>query len=254
MTLNATKIAALTEGRYHIKVLEETDSTNARLKALAKEGAPEGTALFAISQTAGRGRMGRSFFSPKGSGLYFSLLLRPKGAADGLKITAAAGVAVAEAVKETLGMAISVKWVNDLYYKDKKVCGILAEAALGEGGMEYCVLGIGLNVFAPQEGFGELQSIAGALLDEAQEGLLERLAACILDRYFDWYGKLSSPALMEEYRARSFLQGRSVTALRGEEKFRGTVEGIDEEGALLLRVGEELIPLRSGEVRLEDYR
>lgn len=255
MTLNATKIAALTQGRYHIKVLQETDSTNARLKAMASEGVPEGTALFALSQTAGRGRMGRSFFSPAGSGLYFSVLLRPQGIADGLKITAAAGVAVAEAVKDVLGIDLSIKWVNDLYLQDKKVCGILAESATdGKGSFAWCVLGIGLNVVAPKEGFGELEPIAGALLKEGKEDLLERLAAGILDRFFDWYGKLNSPALMASYRARSFLQGKTVTALRGEEKLRGTVEGIDDEGALLLRVGEERLPLQSGEVRLEDYR
>ncbi len=255
MSIDKAKIAALAKGRYHIETVDRTDSTNRQMRAMAEAGAPEGAALFALSQTAGRGRLGRSFFSPAGSGLYFSVLLRPQGIADGLKITAAAGVAVAEAVQEVLGLELSIKWVNDLYYQNKKVCGILAESALdGKGGFAWCVLGIGLNVFAPEGGFGELQKIAGALLEERQEGLLEALAAAILDRFFGWYKKLESPALMEAYRARSFLQGKTVTALRGEERIRGTVEGIDDAGALLLRAGEELFTLRSGEVQLEDYR
>lgn len=255
MSLDALKIAALTEGRYHIKTVAQTDSTNNQLRQEAIEGAPEGTALFAAHQTAGRGRMGRSFFSPEGSGLYFSVLLRPQGVASGMKITAAAGVAVAEAVRDVLGLELSIKWVNDLYYKNRKVCGILAESATdGQGGFAWCVLGIGLNVFAPEGGFGELSSIAGALLDQRQEGILERLAAAILDRFFAWYDKLEEPSLMEAYRSRSFLQGRTVTACRGEQRLRGTVAGIDEDGALLLQIGEDLIPLQSGEVQLEDYR
>ncbi len=255
MNLNGTKIAALSKGRYHIKVVGETDSTNRQLRELAQEGAPEGTALFACAQTAGRGRLGRNFFSPAGTGLYFSVLLRPQGVADGMKITAAAGVAVVEAVREVLGLALSIKWVNDLYFKNKKVCGILAESAMDStGGFAWCVLGIGLNVFAPKEGFGDLKEIAGALLEEEQPGVLERLAAAILDRFFDWYARLDSPALMEAYRSRSFLQGKVVTAVRGEEKLRGRVEGIDEDGALLLRVDGTLCALQSGEVQLEGYR
>ena len=253
--LDVQKIIALAKGDYHIELLEETDSTNRQLRMLAEEGAPEGSVLFALHQTAGKGRMGRKFFSPAGSGLYFSVLLRPS-VADGMKITAAAGVAVAQAVREVLGIDLSIKWVNDLYLKNKKVCGILAESAMnGQGGFEYCILGIGLNVFEPQGWEDALDQIAGALLPADRADVMEALAAAILDRFFDWYQNLSSPQLMEEYRSRSFLQGKRVVAVQGEKRIGGVVQGISDGGELLLQADDgALLALCSGEVRLEDYR
>ncbi len=231
------------------------DSTNRALKERAAEGAPEGTVLLADRQTAGRGRMGRSFYSPAGSGLYFSVLLRPR-VADPLKITVAAGVAVAEAVQKVLGIDLKIKWVNDLYLANRKVCGILAEGAAAESGLAWCVLGIGLNVYQPQEGFGELNEIAGALLDAApQTELRAELAAEILNCFFAYYHDLTDPAILTEYRRRSYLQGKTVTAHRGDEVFRGKVIGIGEDAELLLqREDGETVALSSGEVRLEDYR
>lgn len=256
--LSSQKIAAFAKGEYHIAVVDEIDSTNRAVRAMAETEAPEGTVLFAEQQTAGKGRMGRSFFSPAGSGLYFSVLLRPQGkVADPLKITAAAGVAVAEAAEAVLGIDLQIKWVNDLYLADKKVCGILAEGAFdANGGLSYCVLGIGINVFAPKEGFGALEPIAGALAEEPQEAdLRARLAAAVLDRFFDWYPRLADGALMAQYRQRSYLQDRWVTALRGAERIEGRVVGIREDGALLLEdANGARHAFLSGEVQLENYR
>lgn len=238
-----------------IETVPVIDSTNRAVKELAEQGKPEGYVLFAEQQTAGRGRLGRSFFSPPGSGLYFSVLLRPKNA-DPLKITVAAGVAVARAVQQVLGIELQIKWVNDLYLNRKKVCGILAEGSLSEQGLDYCVLGIGLNVFAPEGGFGEWQKIAGSLLNETPDnGVRGRLAAAILHHFFALYNDLGDPALLAEYRRRSYLQGKTVTAVRGAERFRATVVGIGEEAELLLQKenGEQLA-FSSGEVQLEDYR
>lgn len=254
--MDLQKIIAHCKGDYHIELLEETDSTNRQLRKLAEGGAPEGSVLFALHQTAGKGRMGRKFFSPEGSGLYFSILLRPQEIANGMKITAAAGVAVAQAVRDVLGIDLSIKWVNDLYLGNKKVCGILAEGAMdGQGKFNYCILGIGLNVFEPQGWEDGLDQIAGALLHQTKGDVLEVLAAAILERFFDWYQNLSDPQLMEEYRNRSFLQGKRVAAVVGEQRIVGVVEGISDEGELLLKTESgELRALCSGEVRLEDYR
>ncbi|MBQ6824868.1 MAG: biotin--[Clostridia bacterium] len=228
------------------------DSTNRVVKERAEAGEPEGLVYFAEAQTAGRGRLGRSFFSPAGSGLYFSVLLRPKGI-DPLKITVLAGVAVARAAEEVLGLDLQIKWVNDLYYKNKKVCGILAEGALSAGGLDYCVLGIGVNVFAPPAGFGELDAIAGALVEGAPENTLRgRLAASILNHFFALYERQES--VLEEYRRRSYLQGKTVTAVRGNQRFPAKVVGIGEDYALLLETAEGILALSSGEVQLEDYR
>lgn len=216
-----------------ISVVPVTDSTNKDVRALAEQGAAEGAVVFARAQTAGRGRLGRSFFSPEGSGLYFSILLRPK-AGDALRITAAAGVAVARAVEEVLGLDLQIKWVNDLYYRGKKVCGILAEGVCApEGGLAYCVLGIGINVAAPEAGFGALDAIAGALLQEADDALLGKLGAAVLNHFFALYEDLSAPAMMREYQSRSFLQGKKILLSRGGEEIPCRVTGISDEGALL---------------------
>ncbi|MBQ7935006.1 MAG: biotin--[Clostridia bacterium] len=256
--LFAFEIQGFAKGDYAITVLPETDSTNRVVKTLAEEGAPEGTAVFAKSQTAGYGRQGRAFFSPKGTGLYFSVLLRPeKGMADASKITVTAAVAVAQAVEEILGISLSIKWVNDLYYHNKKVCGILSQGAvdLEGGGLAYCVLGIGLNVFTPKGGFGSLSPIAGALLDEEPNGsLLARLGATVLDRFFALYQQAEFAPCLEEYRSRSFLTGKEVTILRGADRFAGKVLGIDDTGALLVEQKGKTLAFSSGEIALENYR
>lgn len=243
---------------YQIRVLPTVTSTNQVVKELAEQGAPEGTVVLAESQTAGRGRQSRSFVSPKGSGIYLSVLLRPrKGMQDALRITAAAGVAVARAVQETLGLELKIKWVNDLYYQNKKVCGILSEGAvdLESGGLAYCVLGIGLNVYQPAGGFGELEHRVGALLAEKPVGACRaRVAAAVLDRFFDLYEKLNDPEMMREYQRRSFLQGKTVTVVRGGEEFRCRVIGISDNAELLVQLknGEERA-FSSGEIKVEDY-
>ena len=249
-----TQIQRLLKRDCRVTVVPVIDSTNRAVKEQAGEGAPEGTVLVADRQTAGRGRMGRSFFSPAGYGLYFSVLLRPKKA-DPLKITVAAGVAVAEAVKAVFDIDLRIKWVNDLYLRDRKVCGILAEGAASENGLDWCVLGIGVNVYAPQEGFGELEQIAGALLPQKKEDRRAELAAAILNRFFEVYENLNHPGVLEAYRERSYLQGKTVTAHRGDEVFEGKVIGIGDEAELLLQKDDgEIVALSSGEVRLENYR
>lgn len=251
----ADKIKKYLKRDCPVEVVPVIDSTNRALKEQAEQGAPEGIVLLAEQQTAGRGRMGRSFFSPAGSGLYFSVLLRPQKG-DALWITVAAGVAVARAVKQVLGMELQIKWVNDLYLENKKVCGILAEGAATAEGLDWCVLGIGLNVYAPREGFGELEKIAGALLRETPDDELRaQLTAAILDHFFALYQHLGDPQLLAEYRRRSYLQGKTVTAVRGNERFRGTVAGISDDAELLLRLENgEILALSSGEVQLADYR
>lgn len=221
------------KGDYRIAVVPKTASTNQDLRTLAKEGVPEGTVLFAEEQSAGRGRLGRSFFSPKGSGLYFSILLRPQKG-DAVKLTAAAGVAVARAVKAVLEIDLSIKWVNDLYYHEKKVCGILAEGVIDpKGGFEYCILGIGINVASPKEGFGELSQKAGALLCKTDDRQRAALAVAVLDHFFAIYRDLDGSDFMKEYQDRSFLQGKKIVLVRGAEEIPCRVEGIREDGALL---------------------
>ena len=167
--------------RYFLHVHDTVTSTNTLLRELAQQDAPEGTVVLANAQTAGRGRCGRVFYSPCRSGIYMSLLLRPKlPVEETLFITAAAAVSAADAINAAAGVRTRIKWVNDIYLQERKVCGILTEGALDlENGMlRYAVLGIGINIAPPEDGFPpELSGIAGSLFPDGQvpEGFADKL-------------------------------------------------------------------------------
>jgi len=251
---HAEEIERLTGGQFCPAVVWKTSSTNTELRRMAEDGAPHGTVLIACCQKGGRGRMGRSFYSETG-GLYLSLLLRPKTAAErGGDITGVAAVAVAEAVEAVTGKQTYIKWVNDLFCDGKKVCGILTEAAVSlEGGQfTYAVVGIGLNVYSPKVGFPkELADIAGSLYpcDEIQSGLINRLAAEILCRFDELYQTPDNA--LEGYKRRCFLIGPQVTAVRGTEERCVNVLDVAEDYCLIVEDEEgKRHLLNSGEVRV----
>ena len=239
-----------------LRVSGEIDSTNAALKRLAEEGAPEGLALIAEAQTQGRGRMGRRFYSPGQTGLYLSLLLRPRGAdfSPGA-LTAGAAVAVAEAIESVTGRQAQIKWVNDLMLADKKVCGILTEGALDceTGRLRYAVLGIGVNLCAPPGGFPEdLREIAGALYADGRGAALRcRLAAEILDRLWALYARLpDTGSFLEAYRARCCLLGRPICILTPDAPPQNAVAlAVEPDFSLLVELPDGTKQtLRAGEV------
>ncbi|MDO4553278.1 MAG: biotin--[acetyl-CoA-carboxylase] ligase [Bacillota bacterium] len=242
---------------FQIRAVPVTGSTNDDLKALAAAGAPEGTVLAAEAQTGGKGRLGRSFFAPAGSGVYFSLLLRPRcRAEEAIFITTAAAVAVCEAVEALAGGRAEIKWVNDIWREGRKVCGILTEAAadLESGALEYAVLGIGVNLREPERGFPrELRDVAGALFknEEPPREARSRLTAEILKRFWAYYLELEKKTFLEPYRKRSLLPGREVLVLRGEESRKALALEVDERCRLLVRYedGTEEA-LSSGEVSI----
>lgn len=235
-----------------ILVYDTVTSTNTVAKRLLTEGEKAPAVVLADSQTQGRGRLGRSFFSPARTGLYLSILLRPKGDMEALsRITIAAAVAVAEAIEALTELKPQIKWVNDLFLDGKKICGILSEAIsdFESGRVESVVVGIGVNVKAPEEGFPlELREIAGGL--KAPSGLTRNhLAAEIISRFLSWMERLSDPMLLEAYRSRSFLLGQEIRyEWQGREE-TGRAEAIDEQGRLLVRLPDGTSrSLRSGEV------
>ncbi len=234
----------------HIEHYAVLDSTNAFVRARAADGEGAGLVVVADRQTAGRGRLGRSFFSPPGCGLYLSVLLRPAlGAQDALLLTTATAVAVAEAIEAVTGQAVGIKWVNDLYLAGRKVCGILAESAItASGRLDYAVIGIGVNVRAPEGGFpDELRGIAGSLLPADAPDLRPALTDAILARLLPAVDALPARTHLAAYRARSTLIGQTVTVLPGGEL--AEVEGIDDEARLVLRCADgTLRALSSGEV------
>lgn len=235
-------------------------STNTVLREAAEQGVPEWTVLVAEKQTAGRGRCGHTFWSPEGTGLYLSVLLRPLLTPEqaAYLLTPLAAVAAARAVEAVSERTAAVKWVNDIYCDNKKVCGILAEARTDAqtGRLQYEVIGAGFNVWAPREGFpAELDNRAGAVLLQAEELARERLAAAFLNELQALYSSLPHNHVYEEYRERCFRLGREITVLKNGEEQPATVEDITEKYALRVRLADgRLCDLNAGEISVRPCR
>ena len=238
----------------------EVTSTNMLVKQKGLSGEPEGYLLVAESQTAGRGRLGRTFVSPA-NGIYMSLLLRPAcSPSEALRITPVAAVAVAEAITEISGRRAEIKWVNDIYMDDRKVCGILTESVLSaeSEGLSFAVLGIGINVSEPEGGFPEeIKEIAGAIYEykKAPEGFRERLIAEIWNRFMAYYENLADPENAEKYRALSMMPGRAITVFSDYLSGKGreaTALTVDDDFGLVVRYADGTTEtLTAGDVSLK---
>ena len=230
------------------------DSTNTRAKAIAANGAPHGYLVIAESQTGGKGRMGRAFFSPEHFGVYITYVLRPNLLAEkAVMITSMAAVAVARAIETVADVRVDIKWVNDLYINSRKVCGILCEASMDfeSGQLEYAVLGIGVNVAAMQFP-EELADIATSIENECGQSVSRsRLIAEISNQLNALYGQLESLEFMVENRKRSIVIGRDVQVIRGGVSFLARALDVDDQGRLVIRTEEGISRVNSGEVSLK---
>ena len=231
-------------------------STNTMLKNLAESGETSTTVLISGTQTGGRGRMGRTFFSPSETGLYISFLLHPALTAEkSLVITTAAAVAVCRVLKKYTVGKIGIKWVNDILIDSKKVCGILTEASVDveSGYLKYAVLGIGVNIFMPELGFpAEIASTASCVLSEPPDaGKKCKIAAEIIDSFFNIYPNLQKNSFLDEYRYLSVAIGKSVYLLNGDIKDEATVIAVNDDYSLtvLLDSGEKKT-VNSGEISI----
>ena len=237
---------------------DETESTNEDIKRIAESGGEEFTAVVARRQTGGKGRLGRRFESPDG-GLYFSLLLRPDfGAEICLNITTAAAAAMARAIEKVAVKPAKIKWVNDIYVADKKVCGILTEGAFDaeNGQIKYAVLGVGVNVARPKNGFpAELLQKAGSLfaVSTPPSLLYCSLLKEFLAEFKEYYGQIDGMPHIEEYRRRSYLDGKEITYVKGGKTHTATVCGIGGSAELIAREKGKEIFLSSGEVEIKEY-
>ena len=232
------------------------DSTNTQAKALAKDGAPAGTVLVAGNQTSGRGRMGRSFSSPEGMGVYFSVILRPDCKAEDLMhLTCAAAVAACKAVKSASGIFPGIKWINDLACGKEKLGGILTEMSVNTNGLvDWAVVGIGINCCQRKADFPkELQSMATSLLLQTGKPCPPTLLAARLTEALFEMNKmlLNKPQIMDLYRQHCITLGQQILVVRGEETAYGVALDLDENGGLLVRFadGTEKI-VNSGEVSI----
>ena len=255
-TINSQRISDLLEkdlkNKISIEVLEKATSTNTLLKEAASEKA-EGFVLIAGEQTEGRGRLGRSFFSPGDTGLYMSLLLRPSITPEqSVFITTAAAVSVCEALEKVGAEGTAIKWVNDVFLNDKKVCGILTEGSFNpqKGAFDYVVLGVGINVYEPESGFpDELQSIAGAVCESRSENLRNTIAAEFLNSFMGYYNTLEKKEYSTEYEQKCFVIGKDIFIINNGESTPARALGLDENFGLLAELPDgSQVTLNSGEI------
>jgi len=243
----------LCDNSFFLDVRKCVTSTNTIMKEKAKNGAEEFSVLIAGKQTAGRGRMGRSFYSPCGSGIYMSVLLKPRNGKNPLFITTDAAVCCARVLERLSGEKAEIKWVNDIYIKEKKVCGILTE-----GAGVYAVLGIGINILPPQKGFpDEIKDRAGAVFEKSERHIKEKVIAELLREIKTVHNISDGQTLLNEYRNRSMLQGKTVSILKnisGEyvETETATVIGIADDYSLTVKYENgEIKNLNTGDVTIK---
>lgn len=241
---------------FPIELLPVVSSTNTLLKEKAHDGTVHGSVLMASQQTGGKGRLGRRFFSPKDSGIYISLLLRPTGyfLQHPSLLTCVAGVALCNAIHKVCQKSAQIKWVNDIFLEGKKVCGVLTEASfsLENGQLDYVVVGAGINVYPPKEGFpAELQEVAGALLEHPIGNCKNQLAASFLNFFMEYYNKYQPHQIMEQYRNLSCVIGREVLVVCPHTSYKAKVLDILSNGELLVQQEDgSTQTLSSGEISL----
>lgn len=238
---------------YDIFCFPILSSTNVTLRSLAEDDALSGTVVIAEGQTEGKGTKGRAFCSPRGKGVYLSVLFRPQIEMQALSlVTPFVAVAVARAIERVSGVAPDVKWVNDLFFGGRKLGGILTETSISsDGRIRYVIVGIGVNVLSAQFS-GELSKIAVAI-EEVSGKRVDRstLIAAILSELSPLLRGELPQNLIEDYRRRCAFLGTRVSVTRGNERFTALAETIDEDGALVVvRDDGERERLLSGEVTL----
>lgn len=255
--LNEAEIRAAMKSQWlgqHVTFLEETDSTNNVVRRMAEQGAPEGTLAVAEIQTAGKGRRGRSWSSPKGSGIWHSFLLRPEFAPEHASmLTLLAAMAVQKSVKDVTGLDCKIKWPNDIVVNGKKICGILTEMSTEEDSIRYVVVGIGINVntesFPP-----EISDTATSLkLSLGHELKRAPLIGAVLKSFEQYYSRFMEygdmTGLMDEYNEMLANRKRQVRVLDPHGSYEGMALGIDKEGCLLVkREDDSVSAVISGEV------
>jgi BirA family biotin operon repressor/biotin-[acetyl-CoA-carboxylase] ligase len=224
-----------------LHVMAQTTSTNDEVKTLALGGAPEGTVVLAEQQSRGRGRQGRTFASPAGVGIYLSILLRPPIDLERLpQLTLMVAVAVADAMTEVCGVAMRLKWPNDVEIDGKKVAGILTEAVLRPDALPVVIVGIGINVNTTLEQFPaalrhRVTSLALATgTPVSRQQLIVRLLAHLEDRYHT-FQHAGMASILERWQHYGRLRGRAVQFLQASETMTGHIIGLDDHGALVVQ-------------------
>lgn len=233
--------------------LDIVDSTNNEARRQAEQGAPDGTLVVAVEQNAGKGRRGRSWISPKGTGIWMSMILRPNIPPEyASMLTLVAAMAVESGIRQVTGLTGQIKWPNDVILNDKKVCGILTEMSTEMERIHYVVIGIGINV--------SIREFPKELADKATSLLLctgrivsrARLTAAVAEAWEAYYGRflqtLNLDLLIEEYNDNLVNRNREVKVLAPGGAYTGICRGINEKGELLVETSHDMRVVVSGEV------
>lgn len=245
-------------------VLNEVDSTSNYAKTLSDLSVPN--IIIADTQTAGRGRLGRSFYSPQAKGLYMSIVFEPKFSLDkSMLVSSLAALSVCKAFEEVTGLGPKIKWVNDIYLNNRKVCGILTEAETNfeTGSISRIIVGIGVNCFE-QTFPEEIRERAGYIQNPHKEFTRNRLASAIIKQFFDTVNSSDKRMLLREYKSRSLILGKpilvygtSYSALpeNGGHGIRAKAVDIDDNGGLVIEYTDgiharEMDTITSGEVTI----
>nr|WP_312578523.1 biotin--[acetyl-CoA-carboxylase] ligase [Sedimentibacter sp.] len=241
-----------------ICIHKSLSSTNTEAKMAVLKNAVHGTVIISDEQTNGRGRLGRDFFSPPHSGIYMSLILKPKlNISNSVLITTAAAVAICLCIDEFTGKQAQIKWVNDIYLGNKKVCGILTEAVsdFESGNIESIVIGIGLNVTTKENTFpNEIRNIAGSILhSDVGFNTRNKLAAKIINKVLPICENLEDKSFLEIYKQRSMILGKDILFKKNGEWIEGYAKDIDEHGGLMVILSDnQSIVLNSGEISIRN--
>lgn len=241
-----------------VQHLDTVVSTQEEAKRLAEQGAPEGTAVLAEEQTGGRGRMGRQWYSPRGKGVWMSIVLRPDLPLSLTpQLTLLAGVAVCRAIREVSGVQAGIKWPNDLLAGGRKVCGILLESSLREGGLHYCIAGIGIAANLALEDYPDnLQGVGTSLLIESGGNPVDRsrLTKAVLaemEYLYQLYIERGFGPVRELWESMSVTLGRMVSFHSPEGRREGKAVGLDDSGGLLLEdTSGKITSILSGEIEM----
>ncbi len=237
-----------------ILYLDEVDSTNTAAKKAAENGAVHGTLVVSERQTGGKGRRGRAWDSPRGTGIFMTLILRPNMApVHASMLTLVAALAVAGGIKECTGASSLIKWPNDIVMGGKKVCGILTEMSADPDCINYVAVGIGINVNR-EEFPEEIREVAASIFTETgkktKRSLLISAVMAAFERYYEIFMKTTDMSgLLEEYNGKLANCGRTVRVLDPAGEYSGTAIGIDREGELLVEMEDTTVRrVLSGEV------
>ena len=248
-----------------LTIFEEIDSTNEESKRRIAEGVNEDFALISKTQTAGKGRKGRSFYSPKDTGIYLTYVhFSDNNVEDDLSVTVCSSVLVKRAIKEALNIECGIKWVNDLYYKEKKICGILCECILKgsfNNARNAIIVGIGINL-STTDFPEEIMNKAGSLIDDIaignnknnmpnQSSVPDRIVISIINGLSDFFANKPIADIMKEYRSSSIVLGKTVELSNAKETIaQGIVEGFDDTGAIIVNCDGDVRLFNSGEISL----